>query len=161
MKILAVLTLATMLLTGLPTQAAKPPAPIPAEDFDIADHAGRVILVDFWASWCPPCVESMPWLSRMASTHGDEGLTIVAINVDRDLKDAAKMLAALDPGIVVVHDETGSLAKAYELEALPSAFVYDRTGTLRASHVGFLLADAGAKEAELVALLKEELPDAP
>lgn len=125
----------------------------PGPDFDVAEYSGQVVLVDFWASWCKPCKESMPWLSQLQRTHGADGLQVIAVNMDRELDAAAQMLAELDEGIVVVHDPEGKLAQAYELEGMPSSFVYDRSGELVATHVGFLAADRAAKEAELEKLL--------
>lgn len=127
--------------------------------FDLADYAGQVVLVDFWASWCKPCEESMPWLGEMQRKYGPRGLQIVAVNLDRKLGAAGEMLAAMEPGIVVVHDPEGELAGRYELQGMPSSFVYDREGRLAGSHVGFLASDRKDKEAELVGLLNAPVPE--
>ena len=160
-----VLVLIALLGPAGAAPAADAPAPrvilAPAE-FVPADHAGKVLVVDFWASWCKPCGKSLPWLSRLAAAHGAEGLTVVAVNLDKDLAAAQAMIDALDPAILVVHDPEGALAGRYELEGMPSAFVYDRRGGLRARHVGFLPAEAAAKEQEILTLLHEEArTDAP
>jgi thiol-disulfide isomerase/thioredoxin len=132
-----------------------------AESFDLSAHAGKVVVVDFWASWCKPCGKSLPWLSGLAKAHQADGLVVVAVNLDEKLNKAQAMLDGLDPAVIVVHDPKGVLAGKYELEGMPSAFVYDRKGELKHRHTGFLPAEAGAKEAEILDLLKEGgAPDA-
>ena len=161
----AVLALTALLGSAGAALAADAPAPRPIlapGDFALADHAGKVLVVDFWASWCKPCGKSLPWLSQLVAAHGAEGLTVVAVNLDQDLAAAQAMVDALDPAIVVVHDPDGTLAGRYELKGMPSAFVYDRQGELRTRHVGFLPAEAAAKEQEILTLLHEEAKnDAP
>jgi len=133
-----------------------------ASQFQLADYAGRVVLVDFWASWCRPCAKSMPWLSRLAAEHAEAGLVVVAVNLDKKLSAAEAMLAELDPHVIVVHDPGGDLAGRYDLAGMPSAFLYDRRGELAASHVGFLPAEADQRAQEVVAVLNGKDPvDAP
>ena len=127
----------------------------PASEFDVAAYEGKVLLVDFWASWCKPCAHSMPWLAELQGRHGAEGLAVVAINIDTDLDKAAPMLAMLSDGVDVFHDGDRKVAAGYDLEGMPSAYLYDRTGRLRKSHVGFLPAEADAREEEIVELLTE------
>jgi thiol-disulfide isomerase/thioredoxin len=156
----AALLLLSGLVAALPASAlaADPPPVRPVlapADFAVADHVGKVLIVDFWASWCKPCGKSLPWLSQLVAAHGAEGLTVVAVNLDEDFAKAQKLLAELDPAIAVVHDPEGVLAERYELQGMPSAYVYDRQGELRARHVGFLPAEAAGKEAEILDLLHE------
>lgn len=154
-----VLPLLLLLAAASARGEAAPRAVLAPEDFVVADHAGKVLVVDFWASWCKPCGKSLPWLSQLAAAHAAEGLVVVAVNLDEDLGKAEKQLAALDPAIVVVHDPEGVLAERYALEGMPSAFVYDRQGKLRATHVGFLPAEAVARAAAILDLLHEEVGD--
>ena len=151
-----------LLLVALPG-AARPADDAPAADrailtvadFDLAAHAGKVVLVDFWASWCKPCQVSLPWLSRLAAAHPDD-LVILAVNLDRELPAARRLLADLDPHVLVVHDPKGELAGRYDLAGMPTSYLYDRAGALQATHVGFLPAEADAREAEITALLGAE-----
>ena len=138
--------------------AADGPAPravVPAASFDLAAHAGKVVVLDFWASWCKPCRESMPWLSRLQRDHGAKGLQVVAVSVDADEADMRSRLDELDEGIVVVFDPEGALAQQYKLEGMPTSYLIDREGKARGSHLGFRAKDAAAREAEIVALLEE------
>lgn len=153
------LPLLLLLVAAEALGAGAPRAILAPGDFAVADHAGKVLVVDFWASWCKPCGTSLPWLSQLAAAHAAEGLVVVAVNLDEDLGKAQKQLAALDPAVVVVHDPEGVLAERYALEGMPSAFIYDRQGKLRDRHVGFVPAEAAAREAVILGLLHEEVAD--
>ena len=156
-KFLAWLVLALQVGLGLPALAADPtgPTPIPVEQFRLADHQGKVVILDFWASWCKPCQKSLPWLADMQEKYGPQGLVIVAVNLDENLKDAAAMVAGLPVTVILVHDPQSKLAEKYQLEGMPSAYIYGRDGKLVATHVGFHEKDTPEKEAALAALLSE------
>lgn len=146
-----------LLLPGLASAAEEPAARpvIPAAEFRLADHAGKVVALDFWASWCKPCKLSMPWLSKLQRTYAEQGLQVVAISVDTDEAAMRSRLADLDPGIIVVFDPKGELAAQYKLEGMPTTFLVDRAGKPAGSHVGYLEKEADRREAEIAALLKE------
>jgi thiol-disulfide isomerase/thioredoxin len=99
---------------------------------------GKVVYVDFWASWCAPCRQSFPWLQGLYERYHIKGLEIVAVNVDKDHNAALKFLQDHPVGFTVVYDSTGALAEQFKLEAMPSSFVYDRDGHLVAHHLGFV-----------------------
>lgn len=124
-------------------------------DFALTGHQGQVVVLDFWASWCKPCRQSLPWLSALQRRHADKGLQVVAVSVDADEAAMRSRLGDIDPGIVVVFDPEGVLAKRYRLEAMPTSFLVDREGKVRGSHVGFLEKEAARREAEIVALLED------
>lgn len=146
---------ALLILAGAFAAGAEETTVRPAAEFDVAAYHGQVLLVDFWASWCKPCEHSMPWLAELQKQYGAEGLAVVAINIDTDLSKAAAMLAVLPAGVDVYHDKDRKVAAGYDLEGMPSAYLYDRTGKLRGSHVGFLPAEADAREKEIQELLAE------
>jgi thiol-disulfide isomerase/thioredoxin len=140
------------------TAAVAPAAPVgrvvvAAADFKLTEYAGRVVLLDFWASWCKPCKQSMPWLSMLQRKHAGEGLQIVAVSVDTEERAMLARLGEIDPGIVVVFDPQGVLVAQYDPEGMPTSFLIDRTGKVQASHLGFFAAETAAREAEVVALL--------
>ena len=127
--------------------------PVSAEDFQLDPMGGKVILMDFWASWCKPCEKSMPWLAHLQSQYGPEGLQVVAVNLDQDWEDAVKMASSLPPEVLLVHDPKGILAAERNLQGMPSTYLYGKDGTLGAVHVGFLQAEIAEKEAEIEAFL--------
>ncbi len=127
--------------------------PIAAENFQMETHSGKVVLMDFWASWCKPCEKSMPWLAHLQNTFGSEGLQVVAVNLDRDWQDAVKMAASLPSEVLLVHDPDGILAAERNLQGMPSTYLYDRQGRFAVSHVGFLPGETEVKETEIKAIL--------
>ena len=128
--------------------------PIAAEEFQLENWQGKVILMDFWASWCKPCEKSMPWLAHLQSTYGGVGLQVVAVSVDQNWEEAVEMASSLPPEVVLVHDPKGILAAERNLQGMPSAYLYDREGKLNAVHVGFAPNETSDKEAEIEALLQ-------
>ncbi len=133
--------------------AAEIARPVPAQQFILQELHGKVVLMDFWASWCKPCQESMPWLAHMQNDFEAEGLQVVAVNLDKDWDAAVKLASVLPPGIIIVHDPQGLLAAERNLQGMPSAYVYDRQGQLAFAHVGFHTSEASMRESEIVALL--------
>ncbi len=121
----------------------------------LAAHHGDVVVVDFWASWCKPCQASLPWLGTMQTRHGQQGLTIVTVNVDHERKLADRFLSGLPTPMTVVYDPDGKVAEAFDLQGMPTSYVYDRSGKLRATHLGFHPDDVAALESELTGLLAE------
>lgn len=121
--------------------------------FDLSPYKGSVVYLDFWASWCEPCKKSLPWLVTMDEKYRDAGLVIVAVNVDRDHDDAVDFLEDIDPTFRVVFDPEAALARAHELEGMPSAFIFDREGDLAEAHVGFRDRDRALVEKQLRTLL--------
>jgi cytochrome c biogenesis protein CcmG/thiol:disulfide interchange protein DsbE len=162
----AALLLALTLAFALPAQtrtahgaAAVPPA---AAGFDLPTTTGtvkldalrdKVVLVDFWASWCGPCRQSFPWLSAMSERYGKDGLVVVAINLDKDRDAAQAFLREFSPPFTVAFDPAGKSAEAFDVKAMPSSFLVSRTGRLVASHAGFARRDADAFEQQI----KEEI----
>lgn len=133
-------------------------AVIAAADFKLAAYAGRVVLLDFWASWCKPCKQSMPWLSMLQRKYAGDGLQVVAVSVDTDERAMLARLGEIDPGIVVVFDPQGVLVAQYDPESMPTSFLIDRTGKVQARHLGFFAAETAAREAAVVALLAADKP---
>jgi thiol-disulfide isomerase/thioredoxin len=143
------------LLAGLAVTAGATEQVIPASEFDLADHAGKVVVVDFWASWCPPCREAMPFLSAMQAKYGDQGLVTLAVTVDQDPKAADKMIGELHDGIIAVRDHEGVLAQKHGIRGLPTALVIGRDGEIASTHVGFHAGEKATREEELKKLLAE------
>jgi thiol-disulfide isomerase/thioredoxin len=129
------------------------------DDASSIDVDGKVVYLDFWASWCAPCRTSFPWMREMASVHGDEGLRIVTVDVDRNPDLGRRFAAALEVDLPIIEDPDGKLAERFALEAMPTAFIFDRSGTLRLRHEGFRPADTETLETLLAELLAEPATD--
>ena len=98
---------------------------------------GRVVYVDFWASWCAPCRRSFPWMNEMQQRYGDRGVTIVAINVDKRREDADRFLRQYPASFAVVFDAAGATPGAYDVKAMPSSYVVDRDGRIAVIEHGY------------------------
>ena len=114
---------------------------------------GKVVLVDFWASWCVPCRQSFPWMSHLHETYSSKGLVIVAINLDKNRELADRFLAEFSPPFTVAFDPSGKSAEAFEVVAMPSSYIVSRSGTILSAHAGFDLKKTG----EIENLIQEDL----
>lgn len=114
---------------------------------------GRIVWVDFWASWCAPCRRSFPWLNEMYQRYSSRGLQIIAINVDSNKSDAEKFLDQTPADFTVEFDPHGKLAEKFDVQAMPTSYLMDRKGDILQRHLGFKLADRQQYEAEIRAAL--------
>lgn len=119
------------------------------------DLRGKVVLLDFWASWCEPCRQSFPWMSELQQRHGDSGLVVIAINLDQDRKLAERFLAATPARFRIEYDAEGMLATRFDVTAMPMSIVIDRQGRIRERHKGFREEQRATREQTIVNLLKE------
>ncbi|MGB3429615.1 MAG: TlpA disulfide reductase family protein [Burkholderiaceae bacterium] len=124
-----------------------------AANVRLADMKGKVVYVDFWASWCAPCKQSFPWMNDMQAKYGARGLQIVGITVDRKREDAEKFLASTPAKFMVAFDTTGKVAEAYKPKGMPTSYLIGADGVLRAMHVGFKDSDRAELEREIEAAL--------
>jgi peroxiredoxin len=112
---------------------------IPTSDgktFKLSAQRGRAVLINFWATWCPPCLEEMPALERLWRAQKDAGFVMLAVTVDANPKLAAPFVERHKFTFVVGHDPKMELANTYGVRALPSSFVIDRDGRLTAVAIG-------------------------
>jgi cytochrome c biogenesis protein CcmG/thiol:disulfide interchange protein DsbE len=127
-----------------------------ASPLDLTSLRGRVVYLDFWASWCGPCRQSFPWMETMKSTYGAQGLEIITVNLDRDRADADRFLKQFHPTFDLRFDPKGELAEQYKVQGMPSSVLIDRHGVTRFMHVGFRPVDGAIYEAQVRELLAEK-----
>jgi thiol-disulfide isomerase/thioredoxin len=144
-----------LLVASLARADDTPPA------LDLDAYVGRVVYVDFWASWCGPCRAAYPWMQSLSDRFAEQGLTVLTVNVDRDRQAAEAFLAAIETDLPVIWDPEGVLAAEYKLQGMPTSYVYGRDGTLRATHLGFDAKRTDELVAEIEALLAEPGPGVP
>lgn len=126
-------------------------------DFNFEKYKGKVLYVDFWASWCTPCRASFPFMQAIAEEHGD-ALAVVAINVDKDHADAEKFLKQFEINFDIVYDSQGTLAESFDVKGMPTSYLYDSEGKLLGTHVGFKVKDIEKLEAAIaMAVTQQEL----
>ena len=115
---------------------------------------GKVVYLDFWASWCKPCAKSFPWMEEMNNAYRTQGLEIVAVNLDKDRKVADAFLKKLEVNFKIAYDAGGDTASQYKLRGMPSSFLIGRDGKLYATHIGFRDKDKPKIEQAIKQLLK-------
>jgi peroxiredoxin len=114
---------------------------------------GKVVLIDFWATWCEPCKKELPLLGKLAPRLRPRGIEIVTVNIDDDKKNAESFVRAHGlEQLTVIPDADKSIVGRYEPPKMPSSFVVDRTGVVRAVNAGFEDGDEAKLEKQLTAL---------
>lgn len=126
-----------------------------ADDLNLAAYKGKVVYVDFWASWCGPCRQSFPWMKSLYESKAKDGLVIIAVNVDQEKKLADAFLSEFSPSFKIVFDPAGKLATDFKVAGMPSAYIIDRDGKPRFKHIGFHLEKREQYEQEIQSLLDE------
>jgi len=136
------LCLATLAASGAWAIEAGAPAPelsLPGvkDTISLAGLKGKVVYVDFWASWCGPCKQSFPFMNELQSKYRAQGFEIVAINLDAKRDDADKFLAEVPAQFNVAFDAKGESAKRFEVKGMPSSYLIGRDGKVVVAHKGF------------------------
>jgi cytochrome c biogenesis protein CcmG, thiol:disulfide interchange protein DsbE len=137
-------------LTGNMGTGVTPRIGEPAPDFAIDSLGGapiglsalrgRPVIVNFWASWCPPCRGEMPDLEQVAREHRDAGLAVIAVNLDEDRAAVQRYATTLDLTLPIGLDRGGRVSTLYNLAALPTSYFVDRQGVIRDMNIGALTA---------------------
>jgi thiol-disulfide isomerase/thioredoxin len=122
----------------------------------IADRAGQVRIVDFWATWCEPCLEQFPVLELLARAHQAEGLAVYAVAMDEDQAQVSAFLESTPLPFTMLWDKGGARhAERLGIERLPTTLVVDRAGRIRFVHEGYRSQDAERLDQEVRQLLTE------
>ena len=122
---------------------------------------GRVLLVDFWASWCPTCEQSFSFLNALARDYRGKGLEVLAVNLDAERSDAVDFLASRRVEFEVAYDASGRCPRRFGVPGMPTAYLIDRTGRIRAVTRGFRPGEAQALRRQIEGLLREASPALP
>ncbi len=122
-------------------------------ELDLSAHQGKVVMVDFWASWCGPCRQSFPWLNKMSAKYESQGLHIIGVNLDAESELAKQFLTEIPAEFEIMFDPEGNYASYYKLKAMPTSLLFDRSGKIASRHNGFLTDDTAEYETKLLSLL--------
>ena len=146
-------------VTGRAAEAGKPAPDFTAQstkgEVKLADYKGKVVYVDFWASWCGPCRRSFPWMNDMQQKYGGKGLVVVGVNVDKKRADADKFLAQIPASFTLAFDEAGSTPSAYGVKGMPSSYLIDAGGKVVYVERGFLDEHKAELEQRVAALVNK------
>ncbi len=116
---------------------------------------GKVVMLNFWASWCGPCRQEMPLLDQMHKRYSSLGFTLIGVNVEANTKDAERWLKDTPVSFPVLFDRDSKVSKLYDVSAMPSTVFIDRKGNLRYLHRGYKAGDESEYLNQIRALLKE------
>jgi len=133
----------------------QPGSAVAEDTFDISTYAGKVVIVDFWASWCVPCRRSFPWLNSMHQRYGDDGLVIVGVNLDQERAAAEEFLQEFPAEFNIHYDVSKELAKSYGVVAMPTSYLIGPDGEVRTTHYGFKVRKQDEYESAIVEALTE------
>ena len=155
--------LALAALTSVSHAALKPGDAFPALDTaqlaggDLPSSAGKILVVDFWASWCAPCKASFPALGKIAADYAAREVVLIGVSVDENPAAYAAFVKKQSPLFPTLHDARQILVRAVQVPAMPSTYLIDRQGRVRSVHAGYHgdLSDRQLR-AELDALLAEK-----
>ncbi len=126
------------------------------DSIDLTSLRGKVVYLDFWASWCAPCRQSFPWMNELQKQYADRGFVILAVNLDHERLDAERFVRKLAPAFQIRYDPDGDWARRFEVHGMPTSVLLDRTGRSRFTHIGFRNADAAQYEQQIQQLLAEK-----
>lgn len=143
--------------------AAVPDSPAPdftlrslgGPNLRLQEQRGRVVMVNFWATWCGPCREEMPQLDRLYQRYHKAGFVLLGVNVDDDSRNAATVATKLGVSFPLLLDTDKTVSKLYDLKSMPSTVLIDRDGRVRYVHRGYHEGFEATYEQQIRALLKE------
>jgi thiol-disulfide isomerase/thioredoxin len=129
------------------------------ESLDLEHFKGKVVLLDFWASWCAPCKASFPWMQQLRKRYASDDLVVIAVNVDHERTPAERFLqeqgAEPRADFPIIFDPLGRIAERFAVRSMPASFYIDRTGRVRFTHAGFRSADKSESEQQIASLIAE------
>lgn len=148
-KLLRALIAGCLLTSSMGALAIKP------GDFNLADYKGKVVYLDFWASWCGPCKFSFPYMEYLANTFPSKDLVVIADNLDHSKASAQAFLKQINNQIPIIYDQKGVLATRFNVSDMPTAVLIDRDGKVRYIHKGFFKDKEDDYTSQVLELIKE------
>lgn len=121
----------------------------------LSDFHGKLVYLDFWASWCDPCKRSFPWMNQLQTRFGPQGLQVLGVNLDRKRADADAFLAVVPANFAIGFDPGAAVARAYGLKGMPSSALIGRDGKVLLMHEGFNDTDKAELEHQIAVGLQQ------
>jgi thiol-disulfide isomerase/thioredoxin len=157
MKVILVLTFFLLSLTTSASSVEQSDSPRKSLEKALLTEKGNVVYIDFWASWCGPCVKSFPWMNKIQQQYKDQGFTVVSINLDADKVKATQFLKDNPSSFSVIYDSKGSIAKHFSIQGMPTSILINRNGDIEYRHSGFFTGKIDQYENEIQQLLNKPL----
>ena len=154
--VLAVVLMGVLLWSGLAASGSSTvpvlvapgqPAPhfelmtLAGETAVLDDYAGDVVLINFWATWCPPCKAEMPAINAYYEANQEKGLTVLGVNAQEDRATVSKFIAANGFTFPILLDRVGDVARQFQVNSYPTTIIVDRNGTIQTIHNGLITAE--------------------
>ncbi len=162
--ILAWLCCAALVFSSTAT-AAVDASKIPAPDFTLKSNSGKniklselrgqVVMINFWASWCGPCLQEMPLLEQLYKKYQPLGFTLLGVDVEEDSSDAIKWLKKVKVSFPILFDNENEVSERYHVSAMPTTVIVDRDGKIRYIHMGYTPGVEETYQQQVRALLKK------
>jgi thiol-disulfide isomerase/thioredoxin len=118
-------------------------------------YSGKLVYLDFWASWCGPCKLSFPFMHAITAKYSAKELSVVTVNLDRSRASAEKFLHDVNSSLPVIFDQEGQIAKQFGVADMPTSYLIDRNGEIRFIHKGFYTDRRAEYEAHVDQLLQQ------
>jgi thiol-disulfide isomerase/thioredoxin len=120
---------------------------------DLKKHQGKVVYLDFWASWCKPCQKSFPWMNKLMAKYPAENFTVITINLDAESEAMHQFLGKVKADFDIYHDPSGQIAEQFKVEGMPTSYLIDASGKVVKKHIGFYTKHVDKYEREIEELL--------
>ncbi len=132
--------------------------PLKAEIYDIkqldlSSYKGKVVYLDFWASWCKPCQKSFPWMNKLLIKYPTDSFTVITVNLDAESDAMHHFLSKVKADFDIFHDPSGRIAEEFKVEGMPTSYLIDASGKVVKKHIGFYTKKVEKYEREIEELL--------
>ncbi len=120
---------------------------------DLKKHQGKVVYLDFWASWCKPCQKSFPWMNNLMAKYPAENFTVITVNLDAESEAMHQFLGKVKADFDIYHDPSGQIAEQFKIEGMPTSYLINASGKVVKKHIGFYTKHIDKYEREIEELL--------
>lgn len=124
-------------------------------NISLKDLEGKTLFIDFWASWCAPCITSLPLYNEIYDKYQDQGLEVIAVNVDNPIEDGLDFLLDTPLDFLIPQDPEGDVSEMFGVIGMPSSYLVSPDGNVRLVHMGFRNGDIDIIEEEIQKVLAE------
>ena len=123
------------------------------KQLDLSSYKGKVVYLDFWASWCKPCQKSFPWMNKLLLKYPADKFTVITVNLDAESDAMHHFLSKVKADFDIFHDPSGRIAEDFKIEGMPTSYLIDANGKVVKKHIGFYTKKVDDYEREIEELL--------